>query len=525
MKTKIAVLIFLCASVAQAQKVIPLYKGKAPGSETWNWTEREIFSEVIQKKIVYNVSEPTLTVYAPAPANSNGTAIIICPGGGFHFLSIDSEGVDVAKWLNTKGITAFVLKYRLVRCETEDPVKEVFAKVKDMKKFDEENAAVVPMAISDGAEAIKYVRSHAEELGINPDRVGIIGFSAGGTVTAGSTLRYTPESRPDFVAPIYPYMGVFKEIVVPENAPPMFIAAASDDQLGLAPHSTDLYDAWNMAGKPAELHMYMKGGHGFGMDKQNLPTDNWIERFGEWLEMQGLLLPSDPNHYLRKFTPEQIAESRKRAEERLRNDWAFLKRYADENKKLSPVKSNENRVVFMGNSITEGWKNMDSAFFKGKPYINRGISGQTTPQMLVRFRQDVIDLKPKVVVILAGINDIAENTGPMTLEETMGNIASMASLAKANGINVVLSSVLPAYDFPWRPGLAPAEKVISLNKMIKNYAEKNGMIYLDYFSAMVDERKGLRKELSGDGVHPNLKGYKIMEPLAEKAIAEALKHK
>jgi lysophospholipase L1-like esterase len=194
-----------------------------------------------------------------------------------------------------------------------------------------------------------------------------------------------------------------------------------------------------------------------------------------------------------------------------------------ENKKLSLPKAGENRVVFMGNSITEGWKRADSSFFHNKPYVCRGISGQTTPQMLVRFKPDVIDLKPKVVVILAGINDIAQNTGPMTLEETMGNLASMAALAKANGIKVVLSSVLPAYDFPWRPGLAPAEKVIALNKMIKEYAEKNGHVYLDYFSAMVDERNGMKKAYSYDEVHPTLEGYKVMAPLAEKAIQKALK--
>ncbi len=179
----------------------------------------------------------------------------------------------------------------------------------------------------------------------------------------------------------------------------------------------------------------------------------------------------------------------------------------------------------MGNSITDGWINADSTFFAGKNYIDRGISGQTTPQMLLRFRPDVIDLKPKVVVILAGINDIAGNTGPMTLEETFGNIVSMAQLAKAHNIKVVISSVLPAYDFPWRPGLEPSLKVIKLNAMLKDYATKNNIVYLDYFSAMKDERNGLPPRLSGDGVHPNLAGYKLMEPLAEKAIAAALRRK
>jgi lysophospholipase L1-like esterase len=212
-------------------------------------------------------------------------------------------------------------------------------------------------------------------------------------------------------------------------------------------------------------------------------------------------------------------------DDQLRTDWSNLKRYAAENKALKPVAHHEHRVVFMGNSITEGWLKTDSSFFANKPYINRGISGQTTPQMLLRFRQDVIDLKPSVVVILAGINDIAENTGPTTLEAIYGNIVSMAQLAKANNIKVVLCSVLPAYAFPWRPALLPAEKVIALNRMIKAYAIKEKLPYVDYFSAMVDERKGLDKRYTNDEVHPTLAGYKVMAPLAEQAIKEVLNKK
>jgi lysophospholipase L1-like esterase len=204
-------------------------------------------------------------------------------------------------------------------------------------------------------------------------------------------------------------------------------------------------------------------------------------------------------------------------------DWANLKRYEEDNKKLGTPKPGENRVVFMGNSITEGWVSADPNFFSGKPWIGRGISGQTTPQMLVRFRQDVLDLKPKVVVILAGINDIAGNTGPATLEQIMGNLASMAELAKANGIKVVMSSVLPAFDFPWRRGLQPAEKVVALNAMIKKYADEKGHIYLDYWTVMADSNKGMKPELAYDGVHPTLEGYQVMEPMVEKAIEEALK--
>ncbi len=203
-------------------------------------------------------------------------------------------------------------------------------------------------------------------------------------------------------------------------------------------------------------------------------------------------------------------------------DWADLNRFREANSKLKAPNADENRVVFMGNSITIGWQSADPEFFSNAAYVNRGISGQTTPQMLVRFRQDVIDLQPKVVVILAGTNDIAGNTGPSTIEMIRDNIFSMCEIAKANGIQVVISSVLPVFDYPWKPGLEPAEKIIQLNAYLKKYAQENNLVYLDYFSAMVDERKGLKKDLGGDGVHPNKKGYNMMKPLVLEAIDEAL---
>ena len=216
--------------------------------------------------------------------------------------------------------------------------------------------------------------------------------------------------------------------------------------------------------------------------------------------------------------------------DRILNDWPYLAKYRDADKELGPPAPEEARVVFMGDSITEGWGEKATAtspsrseFFRGKPYVNRGISGQTTPQMLVRFRQDVIDLKPKVVVLLAGTNDIAENTGKTSLEAIEDNIASMSELARANGIRVVLCSVLPASDFSWRPGLMPAPKIKALNAWIKEYAAKNGFVYVDYYSSMVNGQGGLKAELSPDGVHPNKAGYEIMAPLAETGIVEALK--
>jgi lysophospholipase L1-like esterase len=204
-------------------------------------------------------------------------------------------------------------------------------------------------------------------------------------------------------------------------------------------------------------------------------------------------------------------------------DWPWLARFKDADLALAQPAAGEKRVVFMGDSITQGWKiEGPDGYFAGKPYVNRGISGQTTPQMVLRFRQDVIDLKPAVVVILAGINDIAGNTGPETLEQIEGNLTSMAELASANHIRVVLCSVMPAFDFPWHPGLTPAPKVVALNAWIKDYAAANRHVYVDYHSAMKDERDGLPATLSKDGVHPTAAGYAIMAPLAEAGIEKAL---
>jgi lysophospholipase L1-like esterase len=204
-------------------------------------------------------------------------------------------------------------------------------------------------------------------------------------------------------------------------------------------------------------------------------------------------------------------------------DWPNLAKYRDDDAKLGLPAKGEARVVFLGDSITEFWSLPES--FPGKPYVNRGISGQTTPQMVLRFRQDVIALRPEVVVILAGTNDIAENTGPITIGAIEDNLASMVDLAKRNGIRVVLSALVPALKYPWRPDLAPVEKIHSLNDWMKDYAAKEGLLFLDYHSAMANEQRGLKAELSEDGVHPNKAGYAVMAPLAEKAIAAVLGRK
>jgi acetyl esterase/lipase len=203
-------------------------------------------------------------------------------------LSIDSEGAAVARWLAARGVTAFVLKYRLAH-SGDDATQEFMTLFADKTKLDEMLKKVVPLSIADGLAAVAYVRKHASDWGISPEKVGIIGFSAGGTVTAGVALHYAPEGRPAFAAPIYPATSMLKNDPVPADAPPMFLAAATDDQLGLAVDSIGLYDQWTAAHKSAELHMYAKGGHGFGMRRQGFPSDQWIDRFAEWLESQGFL--------------------------------------------------------------------------------------------------------------------------------------------------------------------------------------------------------------------------------------------
>lgn len=212
----------------------------------------------------------------------------------------------------------------------------------------------------------------------------------------------------------------------------------------------------------------------------------------------------------------------KQTEELLKQDWACLKCFQDSNKLVPPPAEGENRVVFLGNSITIGWLTHNPEFFAGKPYINRGIGGQTTPQMLIRFRPDVITLKPKVVVILAGTNDIAGNTGYTSNETIIGNIISMAELARANGIKVVISSILPAFEYPWRHGMDPLHRIPAVNAALKAYAQAHHIVYLDYFSAMVDDKGGMKSELTYDGVHPDKAGYLVMGPLAEQAIVQAL---
>lgn len=282
------IILFAIGAKAQ-QKVIQLYKGAAPGSETWNWSQKESADNMYHSNAIYNVVHPTLTVYLPdGTAAPTGIAVIICPGGGFHSLSIDHEGYEVGRWLQKMGITAFLLEYRLMHIVGNDPYKQE-NEDKANRASDKERAQVINMGIADARAAIAYVRNHAAEYGISTSKIGIMGFSAGGTLAAASAYGYTAADKPDFVAPIYAYFPPEMQVNVPADAPPIFIAAATDDTFNLQSHSLSLYKTWMEAKHSAELHIFSKGSHGFGMKKQGLESDNWTDDFMAWMKTEGFL--------------------------------------------------------------------------------------------------------------------------------------------------------------------------------------------------------------------------------------------
>ena len=279
----LAVLVFACNGLAQQR--IAIWPGAAPGSESWGWQEEEDSVSIPGDPLAYNIVRPEL-VFFPAPASTaNGKSVIVCPGGSFCYLHIKTEGTDVARWLNNRGFSAFVLKYRVVHSETDRPMQEKNERAKDTLNALKLLTTLVPMAIEDGRRAIAYVRQHAAELGVSPDKIGIMGFSAGGALASAGCFGYTSANRPDFAAPIYAYVPPLLA-VVPTDAPPLFIAAATDDDYHMVPMSIGLYEKWLATGHSAEIHIYSKGGHGFGMNRQNQPSDGWIDRFGDWLNIQ-----------------------------------------------------------------------------------------------------------------------------------------------------------------------------------------------------------------------------------------------
>lgn len=273
-----------------AQDVISVPHEKS-AQTVWEGGEKEYFSKIWNTEVVTNVSVPTMQVFKPEEGKANGTSVIVAPGGGLYALSIKSEGTAVAEWLAERGITAFVLKYRLVPTG-EDGVQEISDEgASNPGKIAERVAPVMPLSVADGLSAVTYVRENASDLGIDPNKIGFMGFSAGGAVTMGVAYNYTEANRPDFLVPVYPWTTAMPVQRPNRDAPPMLVICATDDPLDLAKGSIDLYNSWLAVKLPVGLHMYAKGGHGFGMKPQGLPSDSWIQRFHEWAVAEGFAYP------------------------------------------------------------------------------------------------------------------------------------------------------------------------------------------------------------------------------------------
>lgn len=267
---------------ANQLQVIPLWEGDEIDRDAAQEHPEEIAFLENGLKVIRNVSRPTLTVYLPDPAVATGTAVIVCPGGAYHFLAFEHEGIQVAEWLNRRGIAVFLLKYRLVQTGSDFPqcVDEHLNDPHQRKTLVE---PIYPLMVADGCQAVRLVCSRADEWGIAPHRIGMLGFSAGGMLTLSVALQPDAACRPDFAAPIYSAPPL--DAPVPADAPPLFLLCAADDDMASAV-STRYYSAWRAASRPVELHIYAQGGHGFGMNEQRLPSDRWIERFTEWLQVQ-----------------------------------------------------------------------------------------------------------------------------------------------------------------------------------------------------------------------------------------------
>ena len=283
------IVILLGLQICSAQQIIEL---PVDGNSDINWTgdAKKYFSADWNTEVVTNVSRPTMEVFQPEASIANGSSVIIAPGGGLFALAIEKEGNLVAKWLNTKGITAFVLKYRLLPTG-EDGVKEV---MQDWENVFDKVSPILPLSIADGRNAVAYVRENADSWNLEPNKIGLMGFSAGGALTMGVALNSQAGNKPDFIVPVYPWMTVIGEYEVPEKNPPMFLVCATDDELLLAADSIELYSKWTQNGGSSELHLYARGGHGFGMDQKGLPSDNWISRFYEWALSEGLVKSKSP---------------------------------------------------------------------------------------------------------------------------------------------------------------------------------------------------------------------------------------
>lgn len=268
-----------------ATNLIPVWPDEVPNADLWRDSGPELERPLWENsRLVRNVSQPTLTAFLPEPARANGTGVIVCPGGAFHFLMVDKEGTEIARWLTARGVAAFVLKYRVF--PTPDDDEALLRIAADPIPHRPNMDQVRPLAIADGLQALRTVRQQAGRWGIAPGRLGILGFSAGGYVAAGAATEYDAEGRPSFAAAIY---AAWHKRPTPADAPPLFLAAASDDELVDVRSSLSLFEGWHAVGRRAELHLFARGGHGFALNQQGLPSDAWINRFWEWLHAEGFV--------------------------------------------------------------------------------------------------------------------------------------------------------------------------------------------------------------------------------------------
>ena len=484
---------------------ISLYPDGAPDSNGYTAADEYVKSG----DKIYKIAEPRLDVYLPANADPSGILLSI-PGGGYSFVSSGNEGIKVAEFFVPQGYIVAVLKYRLPNQHEQIP-------------------------LHDALQAMRILRDSAEAWKAPDAAIGVMGFSAGGHLAASLLTHYSDSvTRPDFGILVYPvismdstltHKGSCRQLLgenptdeqraywstekqVTPQTPPCLIVACQDDPTVQVANSILFYEALTANNVPSSLLLVPFGKHGWGFSRQFQDRDH-IDRL-----ISAFIATSCQEDYQSMHIRKEILFDRNKRT----RDWAKFNRYADANTVLIASKAKVN-AVFYGNSITYNWANMRPDFFHSHGFVGRGISGQTSSEMLVRFRQDVIDLHPKTVVILCGINDIAQNNGTIDMERVMGNIQSMCELAKNNKIRPVLCSVLPARSCYWNPFVQDVpQQVQTLNALIRQYAKDNGILYVDYYSAMVDEDRGFKDGLSKDGVHPLDAGYEIMERVVLRAL-------
>ena len=491
------------ASAATPSQVIPLYPDGAPDSNGFMPSDEYVKNGAK----LYKIAAPRIDLYRPVQTQPSGIILSI-PGGGYSFVSSENEGEKVADFFVPQGYIVAVLKYRLPNHHELIPLR-------------------------DALQAMRVLRDSAQVWGNTSTPIGVMGFSAGGHLAASLLTHYTDSiTRPDYGVLVYPvismdssltHQGSCRQLLgdtptteqrdywscerhVTADTPPCLIVACQDDPTVKVTNSIIFYQALTTNKVPSSLLIVPFGKHGWGFSRSFQDReliDQTITAF--------IATCSKGDYSAMIKHSETLLQQQKRLK-----DWAGFSTYAADNESLGRAKI---EAVFYGNSITYNWAKMHPEFFSSHHFIGRGISGQTSSELLVRFRQDVVDLQPKKVVILCGINDIAQNNGTITLEHIVDNIASMCELAKTNKIQPILCSILPARSFRWNTFVTDApEQIKALNSMILSYAVRNNIPYVDYYSAMVDQDGGLLQGLSNDEVHPTDAGYEIMEHIILKAL-------